>query len=220
MPEHVGRQLDARGGRTAHRETGAHVECGVAGAAGVPQARRGRPSLIEAVNWLDETVDDRRQLALEYPSTRIAGDEDPPSRNQQASAFYDDAIKMMKTDEHRFDGQMLLKGIIMRWLDTEFAEKAGDELRVDLAWKQREFATLMEYSIHRCRGFDRFATEEKHEMYMGERIPRLQRAIQGWGAIIQNNGSQEIVSEARERVKVLSAKLDELQEEERKADGK
>jgi hypothetical protein len=172
----------------------------------IPQS----PELIEAVKWLDEKLDDRRRLAEVTPTTRIGGDQDPPSREAQASALLDDAVAWMKETDSKFDGQMLLKGILMRWVDTDAARQAEEILKQDLEWQKTERDHLRQYVLHRCRGFDRFALEEKHEHYQSQRVPRLQWAIKSWTAIIKDGGDPVAVSEARQRITVLREILDEL----------
>ncbi len=168
------------------------------------------PVLSEAVRWLDETIDERRQLAVREPTTRIAGDQDPPTLEQQAKAFFEEAGAMMIDKDRKFDAQMLLKGIAMRWPDTEFAERAGRLLSLEPEWKKTEYDWLRQYAVERCRGYDRLATEEKHEFYFPQLKSRMQNAILRWEQIRREGGDPAAVAEARERIQVLRQKLAEL----------
>ena len=168
------------------------------------------PHLIEAIKWLDEEMDQRHELGERSATMRTAGDQVPPTRAEQAKAFFAEATKLMQNDETKFDGQMLLKGISMRWGDTEEAQEARSILMLDTSWRQSETDQLREYMIHRCRGLDGYAMHEKHEHYKDQHRVRLEAAIMSWKTIIQDGVNQGAVKEAEQRIEVLEAALQKL----------
>lgn len=182
---------------------------------GMPHEIPGSEKLIEAVTWLEEKAAERAELAARFPTTRIEAEQ--PTNEAQAQAFLDEGQEMMKDASTRFDGQMLLKGIAMRWPDSPTARQAGEVLMADTGWKETELEQLRQYAIHRCRYIDRFANEEKSEFYANQRVPRLQRAILNWNTIVQDGSNPTAVQEARDRIQVLSKTLEEVLEAEKKA---
>jgi hypothetical protein len=79
---------------------------------------------------------------------------------------------------------------------------------------------LLQYAIHRCRGIDRFANEEKNPFYQSQHVPRLQRAILAWSAIIRDGTNPTAVQEARDRVLELKATLEQAMQEDKDTDTK
>ncbi len=165
--------------------------------------------LIEAVQWLEETIERRQQLADQFPASRISGDRDPPSAAAQAANFYNEAQMMLSEPDHSFDGYMLLKGLVMRWPDSPHSELAKRHLGRDRSWQRIEMKRLLDYMVRRARGFERLALEETHEMYLPQRKARIQTAIGNWENIAKSGGDRAAVAEARERIRALKQALDE-----------
>ncbi len=175
------------------------------------------PVLIEAVRWLDEGIEQRRELAEQYPSTRIAGDQTPPTHAEQAKALFDEANLMVLDEQRKFDGQMLLKGVATRYEKSEnavdYSERSRRLLKLNNNWQRIEADRFMDYFAERSRGFDRLALEEVNSFYDAQREVRYQHAIQNWARIIRQGADGELLKEARERIQVLKKALDELPKE-------
>ncbi len=167
----------------------------------------GSDKLLEAVKWLEEKAIDRSQLAERYPTTRIAAVQ--PTNEIQAQAFFDEARLMTAADDTRFDGLMLLKGIAMRWPNSAIVGKIGNEMMTDTTWTTTERDEFRQYVIHRCRGIDRFANEERNEYYSNQHVPRLQQAILAWNSVVHEGSDATAVQEARERIQVLKKTLED-----------
>lgn len=95
--------------------------------------------LAETVLWAEDATEERRELASNFPSSRI-GTEVVASREKRAQATLKDAKKRLSNAATFYAGLLQLEGLRQRWPDVAAAMEAerilkGYEQRADRPWQ-------------------------------------------------------------------------------------
>ncbi len=173
----------------------------------------GAEVLAEAIQWLDQAIDQRSAYAKQYPASRVEPNE-APDRWQQSEALYEEAEQRRRQGETRFTGDMVLKGIVSRWPELELSKEIAATLNAEMSWREQEMNEMHEYLRHRSRGLDAYATKETHPFYADQKRVRLEAAILSWSTIVKGATNDDAVREATERLIELEMMLDQLPEKE------
>ncbi len=170
---------------------------------GVPDADR----LLEAYRWLEEGTEQRRNLARDYPASRIAANE-APSRQQLAERLFDEGQSRIKNAKTRYSGLMQLKGITTRWPDLPQADQAKrilleHEQAADRPWEEDDIAEQRLFLIARARGLDAYATGPLPQQYENQRADMARAAIKLWELVIDDGEDEKAVAEAKQQIPKL-----------------
>lgn len=166
----------------------------------------------EAIQWLDEGLDDRRALAAEYPATRLA---DSPTLQQCAQRFLDEATQRIAQQEQKCHGILMLEGIANRWPETNagtvakalFAEYDQGN---DQAWKNERHRILVHRLVARAKGSEAFATAKRLHQFETQRPNMIREAIGTWQAVRSLAIEGDVREMAAARLEILEASMQRI----------
>ena len=165
--------------------------------------------LNRAYRWLEEGVEQRRQLAERYPASRI---NDAPSREEWATRLLDEAQLRLTDPQTLHSGLMQLKGIRARWEDLPQAVEAQaihDDYasEIERPWEEEEAAESRQYLIARARAMDNYASGPFAKRVQYVKGSMLEYAIQLWKAVQRDGQDTAAVEQANNRIPVLEEML-------------
>jgi pimeloyl-ACP methyl ester carboxylesterase len=168
---------------------------------GVPDAK----TLTGVLKWLDDGVKQRRDLAKEYPASRISAS---PARAELAQALLDEGKKRLEKPATQTSGLMQLKGVLERWPDLKQAAAAKDILEAydgkkDRPWEDEDIAARRKYLAARARGLTAYATGDLPKEYSEQRPDMAKAAIEMWEALIDDGKDVKAVAEGKKRLPEL-----------------
>lgn len=165
----------------------------------------------EAWQWLEEDLPRRRELAQKRPASRWNTTRDY-DRDAHIAGLRAEADERIKTPATRYSGLMLLKGISVRWADTEAGKQATQRLAAieaqpDKSWEQEDIADQRSLIIARARAVDAYASGELPSQYAGMRSQMLTAAIRLWSVVLKDGQNKKAVAEAEVRIPALEKQL-------------
>ncbi len=175
--------------------------------AGLGHGVPGEKQLSEAVKWLDEGVGRRRELAKEYPGTRLAGDA-APTREEAARALLAEGKKRLETKATLYSGLMLLQGCMNRWPDLPAADEAKKILldydgKKEHPWEADDIAEQRRFLIAQARSLDAYATGDFPPQYAKERPGAAKQAMGLWQKVLDDGVDADACREAKKRIPAL-----------------
>ena len=165
--------------------------------------------ISEAIQWLDEGLEDRRALAAEFPTTRLI---DHLAPEEHAQRFFDEASQRIAKPKHLLHGVLLLDGIAKRWPETEAGKQAkvkfGEyEQGNDRTWKDERAKVRLRRLVADARGTEAMGTAKTLHLMEAQRPIMLQTAIGAWKGVLVFSADSDLRAEAEESVKRLEALL-------------
>lgn len=163
--------------------------------------------LDEAIRWLDEGLDERRSLAIKFPSTRLT---QLLAADDHAQAFLNEARLRIQIPEHRTQGIALLAGVSQRWGETEAGAEAEREFEQysqnDEGWKREIRGIRVRRLVAFAKGNEAFATTKVMHKYFEIQRPQMTRsAIEAWRAVYVLATDNDLKEESIAALKRLGA---------------
>ncbi len=150
------------------------------------------PRFLEsALLWMEQDLPRRRQLAKEYPASRIA---DAPSRSEHAARVFRDAEVHLKRGEGAVVALRQLGGIVQRWPGLPITSEAEQLLDSYESREARPWETLWKEEAARLRvaraeGFERLALSKGSRMRGSKRSQYARQALKLWADVTDGDAS-------------------------------
>ena len=166
-------------------------------------------TLLEAVKFLDEGRTKRADTAKKFPTTRALPDK-VPTRDQAATAMFEEGQDMLKEKATVHRGLMLVKGVSERWPDTE-AGKAARQLLIefqaksDKSWQMEDIAEQRTQLIAEARALADYSINgvPAGSPYEKSRPMMATAAIQRWSVLIADAPDSDLAKEGNKLVEQL-----------------
>jgi len=169
------------------------------------------PDVKEALEWLEQALPQRRQLADQFPASRL-GSQDAPTREQSAQRLLAEGELRLKKPATRYSGLMQVKGVLERWPDLKTAQKAQSillefERGDDRTWEEEDIAEQRRFLIARAKCLTAYATGPLPPQYQRQRPDMARAAVELWKLVISDGQDEAAVAEGRRRLKDLEEVL-------------
>ncbi|MBS0203426.1 MAG: hypothetical protein JSS49_11040 [Planctomycetes bacterium] len=176
---------------------------------GIPDAK----PFQAALEWLDAAVAQRRKLAQQHPTSRVAADQ-APSREEQAKLLLAEGESRIKDRKTIYSGLMQLQGVMTRWPDLAAAESAKRILleyegRREKPWEADDIAEQRKFLVARARALDGYASGKLPDQYAKQRSDMLKAAIELWETIVEDGQDAKAAAEGKRRIPALRQLLQE-----------
>ncbi|MGE3806497.1 MAG: hypothetical protein AB7K24_17660 [Gemmataceae bacterium] len=165
--------------------------------------------LQEVVDWLDQGVKKRQELAKKFPASRLVGGKMLPAREEQAKALFAEGQKRMEQKETFYSGLMQLLTVMKRYRDLPIAKDATKILTKydameDHHWKDDDIAEQRRFLLSEARAITAYATGDLPKEYEPQRGNFAKEALLRWNIIIKDAPADSKVSEeAKKQIPVL-----------------
>lgn len=161
--------------------------------------------LPEAFKWLEEGVAKRRELAKQFPASRIS---DAPSREDWAKLLSKEGKDRLGDRKTVYTGLMQLKGVMDRWPDTSTAGEVKKILldydsKDERPWEEDDIAEQRRFLIARARGLSDYASGPLPKEYIKQRPEMARESIDLWELILKDGQDAKAVEEAKKRIPEL-----------------
>ena len=159
----------------------------------------------KAIEWLEEDVPRRQQLAKKWPTSR------QPitlTRKQWSDRLLDEAKKRLDDPDTLYSGLMQLKGIHIRWIGSDASRQAKllltlHEQEDDLNWQAEDILQQLQGMTAKARALDAYGSGPLPKQYANQKNSILEAAVSHWQAILQATNDAELKTEAQERINAL-----------------
>lgn len=180
---------------------------------GMGHAIPGGPVWQDIFTWLDSGAARRRKLAVASPTSRLAGDAAPPSREDAARLVFAEGKKRLADRKTLYSGLMLLQGASVRWADTTAGAEAKAllleyESKDDHPWEEDDIVEQRRSLLARARALDAYATGDLPPQYDAMRQDMLQAALNLWQLVVQDGQDKAAVRDAKKRIPELEKRLE------------
>jgi len=168
--------------------------------------------LLEAYQWLEAGVGDRRKLTRQFPASSV-GSQATLSREEQCAQLNAEAKELLAVPASKYAGLMLLKGILDRWPDLPEAAGAKKTLLAaeqanDQAWQADDIAEQRKFLIARARGLSEYALGPLPAQYVGQKRAMVAAASELWRQVIEDGQNKSAVAEGQKYLEKLQATSD------------
>ena len=170
----------------------------------LPKAR----TLTDALKWLEEGLDERRELAAKFPATRIADTPDPEEWSERLLA---EAKQRLAEPETIRSGVAMLSAVSERWPETKAAADAKEiyakyDANNEGDWKTKQRELVEERLLADAKSMEALATDTlPFPSLEYVRANSLTNAIEGWRSIGILTKDSDLRETAKKKVQELSA---------------
>jgi predicted esterase len=163
--------------------------------------------LPEAFKWLEEGLPKRRELAKQFPASRIAGNA-APSRDDWAKLLLAEGKERLKEEKTVYSGLMLLKGCLERWPKAAASTEARKILleydaKPEKPWEEEDIYEQRRFMIATARGLSDYASGPLPPQYEKQRRDMIKEAVKLWAVLLKDGQDGKAVEEAKKRIPEL-----------------
>ena len=149
--------------------------------------------LEKAYLWMEEGVEQRRELAAQYLWSSIA---QTPSRKDWSIGLLEEAEARLNNGNEAYRGVALLENIVSRWPDLPAASQARtqlQELQSDMPglWQQQREAETRLIARLRAEGLQRLATSPARSFVRNQQGAIAIEAISHWERILAKTTNED-----------------------------